>query len=61
MNGGAATAEGIKDDIAFVRGGIDDSIEKGERFLRGVAKSFVAADWFDVMPDITDRNSFLLV
>ena len=39
--GGGAAAEGVEDDVAGVRAGLDDAIEEGEGFLGGVADPFL--------------------
>ena len=43
MDGGAAAAKRIENEIAFVRGGGDDAFEQGERLLGGVAEAFLSA------------------
>src|SRR5665213_4195209 len=61
MDGGAATAEWIKHDIAFVAAGFDDAFQKCERLLRRVAERLRAGRNLDVVPKITDGNPFLFV
>jgi hypothetical protein len=39
---GAAAAERVEHDIAFVAAGGDDAFEQGEGSLRGVTKAFAA-------------------
>ena len=40
LDGGAAAAEGIKDDVAFVGGGFEDALEEQFRLLGGIAQAF---------------------
>jgi hypothetical protein len=42
MNGGAAAAKGIEDDVAGVGGGGDDAFEQRDGLLRGVAEAFLS-------------------
>ena len=41
LNGGAAAAEGIEDEIAFVGTGFDDAFEEGFGFLGWVAETLL--------------------
>ena len=41
LNGGAAAAEGIEDQIAFVGTGFEDAFEQGFGLLGGVAEAFI--------------------
>ncbi|PAV92482.1 hypothetical protein WR25_00704 [Diploscapter pachys] len=43
MDRGAAAAEGVEHDVAFVGRGGDDAFEQFDRLLRGVAEIFLAA------------------
>ena len=61
VNGCAAAAEWIKNHVTFIAAGFDDALQKRERLLRGIAERLRAGRNFDVVPKITDRNSFLFV
>jgi len=58
-DGGAAAAEGIQHDIAFVRRRADNTLQQGQRLLRRVAKAFPCswADRVNVSPHISSRFS----
>ena len=40
VNGGAAAAKLVEDNVAFVGGGGEDAFHECDRFLGGVAKAF---------------------
>ncbi len=54
LDGGAAAAEGIEDDIAFIGAGFDNAFEEGFGFLGGVAEAFLVlgVDGGDVCDDV---------
>jgi hypothetical protein len=41
LDGGAAAAEGVEDDVAFVGAGANDAFEESFGFLRGVAEALL--------------------
>ena len=50
MDGGAAAAKGIENEIAFVGGGGDDAFEQRERFLGGIAEVFASRRDLNIVP-----------
>ena len=44
LDGGAAAAEGIENEVAFVGAGFDDAFEEGFGFLGGVAEALLRRD-----------------
>ena len=57
---GAATAEGIEYDIAYVAGGNDDAFEQGNRLLSGIAEHFRAEIYHasNISPYIANRDTW---
>ena len=60
---GAATAEGVEDDVTFVRGSADDALQEGLRFLGRVAEPFtgLGIDGRDVRPYVLEGHARHLV
>ena len=60
---GAASAEGVEDDVALVAGGVYDALEQGFGLLGGVAEAFAGlrADRVDICHDILNWNPRALV
>ena len=63
VDGGAAAAERIEDDVAGIGRGGDDALEQGDGFLGGVAQALggLGSDWRNVCPERLKRNSRHLV
>ena len=59
LNGGAAAAEGVEDEVAFVGAGFDDAFEEGFGFLGGVAEALLGlgVDGRNVVPNCLSRLS----
>ena len=57
LDGGAAAAEGIENDVAFVGTGFDDAFEEGFGFLGGVAETLLGlgVDGRNVVPNVSRR------
>ena len=60
LDGGAAAAEGVEDEVALVGTGFDDAFEKGFGFLSGVAEALLGlcVDWPNVRPDVLYGYAF---
>ena len=63
VDGRAAAAEGVKDDVAGVGGGVDDALQERQRLLSGVAKTLLGlgVDGRDIVPGISDGDPRHLV
>lgn len=63
VDGGAAAAEGVEDEIAGVGGGEEDAYEEGEGFLGGVAEAFggLGIYWENISNDILHRNAWSFI
>jgi hypothetical protein len=57
LDGGAATTEGIKDEVSLVGAGFEDAFEEGFGLLGGVAEAFLGLgiDWENVGPYISEE------
>ena len=58
--GGAAAAEAVEDEVALVRGGIDDAFEEGFGFLGWIADSLMCDGVYIVYvrPNVLDKVAF---
>ena len=61
--GGAASAERIEDEVAFVGAGFDDAFEQGFGLLRRIAEPLFRhhVDWVNVSPYILEGNAGHLI
>ena len=55
LDGGAAAAEGVEDEVAFVGTGFDDAFEEGFGLLGGVAETLLGlgVDGWNIAPRLS--------